>query len=384
MRKDIIFFISLLLCVGCSSGSNYEKQFSKILDYEACKGCFTDEQFDEVFGIIEGDSRTFEHDFSYVDHMRIIESNDGNVRAYIMENQGFGGNPTWGFYTAALIQYRIGDSVYTYRMPDANSVIEKILRLSDKQYLFISYNGTISYRGQYDYNRAVVYHLDESGAYQLADVFEKDDYYDDEIEVYWNGKVCPDDESELISTEGYDEDNIEDKLYYGIFFNKFDGTLYVANTKVFEENQYGKLMVLDGTFRCYCWTGDTFRDVTIMKPYEVKNKDYYIRIEQRKDGSCTYKCWNGGIRSGEPNLTIYGGTRERLHELGFMNYDEWISLDEYQPLGERYTFTNNGYVYQYMTGWDKGHMYEDLNVYNPNGTLIYSKDFDIVSQNENK
>ncbi len=28
-----------------------------------------------------------------------------------------------------------------------------------------------------------------------------------------------------------------------------------------------------------------------------------------------------------------------------------------------------------MTGWSKGHMYEDLDVYNPNGDLIYSKNF---------
>lgn len=133
---------------------------------------------------------------------------------------------------------------------------------------------------------------------------------------------------------------------------------------------------MDGTYRQYCWNGEKFRDISMMNPYEVKNKDYYIRIEQNKDGSCTYKCWNGGIKSGKPNITIGGGTREFWHELGFMDYDRWILMDEYPVLGERFTFTNNGYVYQYMTGWYKGHMYEDLDVYNPSGDLIYSKEFE--------
>ena len=372
----LIVLALLMLFAGCSGSPNYEKQFSKILDYEACHGCFTDEQFDKVFVIIESDSRTFEYDFMCqntldeytqcnVGHMRFVESSDKMVRAYILESQGFQGNPSHGFDTRTLVQYRVGDNIYTYRMPDTYSVIEQIVKLDDNQYLFLAYYGSMA-QGEHNNHQARVYRLDESGIYQNHRAFEKNNHLDNEIEVYWEGRINPVDDSDL----NFDED----ELYFGIFYNEYDGTMYVANTKIIEDD-YSKLEVLDGTFRRYSWDGDRFRDVTIMNPYEVKNKDYYIRIEQNKDGSCTYKCWNGGIKSGKPSLTIYGGTRELWYELGFMNYDEWISLDAYQPLGERYTFTNNGYVYQYMTGWYKGHMYEDLEVYNPKGNIVYSNEF---------
>ena len=376
IRGVLIILASLMLFAGCSGSPNYEKQFSKILDDEACHGCFTDEQFEKIFEIIESDSRTFEYDFMCkntldeytqcnVSYMRFVESSDKMVRAYILESQGFQGNPSHGFDTRTLVQFRVGDNIYTYRMPDTYSVIERIVKLDDNQYLFLAYYGNMA-QGQHNNHQARVYQLYESGIYQNHRAFEKNNHLDNEIEVYWEGRINPVDDSDL----NFDED----ELYFGIFYNEYDGTMYVANTKIIEDD-YSKLEVLDGTFRRYSWDGDRFRDVTIMNPYEVKNKDYYIRIEQNKDGSCTYKCWNGGIKSGKPSLTIYGGTRELWYELGFMNYDEWISLDAYQPLGERYTFTNNGYVYQYMTGWYKGHMYEDLEVYNPKGNIVYSNEF---------
>ena len=390
MRTAILFFISLLVFVGCTINPKYENQINKILDWEANNGCFTDEQFDEVFRIMEREPRTFDYDFLYhnipdedarcrVDYMRFVESSDKVVRAYILESHGFGGNPSLGFDTRTLIQYRIGKTVYTYRMPDNYSIIEKIAKVDDGQYLFIAFYGCIA-QGEHNNHQARVYRLDESGVYQKNRAFEKNNHLEDEIEVYWEGKISPDDDSDLMSTECFDDEDYDNELYFGIFYNDYDGTLYVAKTRIIEDD-YSELEVLDGTYRRYAWSGERFRDVTIMAPYEVKNKDYYIRIEQNKDGCCTYKCWNGGIKSGKPNLTIGGGTREFWHELGFMNYDRWISMDAYPVLGERFTFTNNGYVYQYMTGWYKGHLYEDLNVYNPNGILIYSKVFDVVSQN---
>lgn len=369
----IIVLALLILFAGCSGSSKYERQLNKILDWEANNGCFTDEQFDKVFKTIEGDPKTLEYDFSDVIYLKVIETNDGNVRAYILESHGFGGNPSLGFDTRTLIQYRIGNNIYTYRMPDTYSVLEKIAKVDNDQYLFIAFYGSIA-QGEHNNHQARVYRLDESGIYQKSRAFEKKDHLEDEIEVYWEGKISTKDDSDLMSTECFDEDDYEDNLYFGLFYNDYSRTLYVANTRIYEGDN-SELEVLDGTFRQYYWDGESFRDVSIMEPYEVKNKDYYIRIEQNKDGSCTYKCWNGGIKSGKPSLTIYGGTRERWYELGFMNYDEWISLDAYQPLGERYTFTNNGYVYQYMTGWYKGHMYEDLEVYNPKGNIVYSNEF---------
>lgn len=123
-----------------------------------------------------------------------------------------------------------------------------------------------------------------------------------------------------------------------------------------------------------------FKDDIIISPYEVRNEDLYIRIEQNKDGTCKYNCWNGGVKSGIPNLMIRNGHREIWHEIGFLDYNKWISFDESSPLGERYTFTNNGYNYLYETGWRKGETLERLIVYAPNGDVVYSNDLDTVNQ----
>lgn len=385
----LIIFFTLIFFTNCSVSTKYEEQINKILDYDKSHGEFSDEQFDKVFEIIEKNPQTFEYDFSVSDksygfysskvkYMNFVESNDQQVRAYILERHGFGGNPSLGSDTRTLIQYRIGNNIYTYHMPDTYSVIEKIAKVDDDQYLFIAFYGSIA-QGDHNNHQARVYQFDESGVYQKCRAFEKNNHLEDEIEVYWEGKISEEDNSDLMSTECFDDEDYENALYFGIFYNDYTKTLYVANTKIYED-EYSELEVLDGTFKQYCWDRERFRDVSIMKPYEVKNKDYYIRIEQKKDGTCTYKCWNGGVKSGIPDLIIQNGHREMWHELGFLDYNEWISLDEYTPLGERYTFTNNGYSYLYETGWRKGEALERLIVYAPNGYVVYSNDFDTVNQ----
>ena len=161
----IIVLALLILFAGCSGSSKYERQLNKILDWEANNGCFTDEQFDKVFKTIEGDPKTLEYDFSDVIYLKVIETNDGNVRAYILESHGFGGNPSLGFDTRTLIQYRIGNNIYTYRMPDTYSVLEKIAKVDNDQYLFIAFYGSIA-QGEHNNHQARVYRLDESGIYQ--------------------------------------------------------------------------------------------------------------------------------------------------------------------------------------------------------------------------
>ena len=373
----LIIFFTIVFFTNCSVSTKYEEQISNILDYDKSYGEFSDEQFDKVFEIIERNPQTFEYDFSVPDksygfysskvpYMNLVESNDQQVRAYILERHGFGGNPSLGLETSTLLQYRIDKKVYTYRMTDTYSVIERIAKLTDNKYLFIAFYGHIT-NGDHNHNQARVYKLDENGAHLLTNVFERYGKFTDEIEVYWEDGVINDNNE-------YVYEDIDEELLFGITYNYMDKNLYVANTN---KNKYE---LLDGTFNRYCWNGKMFKDVTIMSPYEIRNKDFYIRIEQNKDGTCTYKCWNGGIKSGVPNLTIRNGRRELWDELGFQDYNKWISFDEYTPLGERYTFTNNGYSYLYETGWRKGETLERLIVYAPNGDVVYSNDFDTVNQ----
>ena len=139
-------------------------------------------------------------------------------------------------------------------------------------------------------------------------------------------------------------------------------------------------VTLTGRYRRFGWQNGVFKNVTLMEPFEVKNDKYYIRIEQNRDGSCIYRCWNGGVKQGKPDLTIRNGLRQLWSEEGLVDYDKWISLDEYTPLGEKYTFKNKGYEYVYLSGWSKGRTYEDLKVYSPAGEMIYSGSFIPVSQ----
>lgn len=387
-RVNLIFlFFIPILFTNCSVSTKYEEQINEILDWEKSNGEFSDEQFDKVFKIIEKNPQTFEYDFSISDdsstdtpffspqeskasYMKCVVSDDQQVRAYILERHGFGGNLSWGFETSTLVQYQIDGEIYTCRLTNSYSIIEEIAKLSDNKYIFIAFSGVVT-QGEQNHNCAEVYELDKNGIHLLTNVFEEDGKVANDIEVYWDSGVSIEDKvTDEETTQNPNEDDADEEFNWGIQYNWIDKNLYVANTK-----NVGNYTLLDGTFRRYRWNGKIFKDVTIMSPYEVKNEDFYIRIEQNIDGTCTYKCWNGGHKSGTPNLTIRNGRRELWDEVGFCNYNEWISLDAHTPLGERYTFTNNGYTYQYETGWWKGHQYEDLNVFNSKGHLIYSREF---------
>lgn len=387
----LIIFLTLIFFTNCSVSTKYEEQINKILDGDKSYGEFSDEQFDKVFEIIEKNPQTFEYNFSIPDessgftffsphgskvsYMNFVESNDQQVRAYILERHGFGGNPSWGFETSTLIQYQIGGKIYTYRMTDTNSIIEEIAKLTDNKYIFIAFYGHIA-QGEHNHNQARIYKFDENGVHLLPNVFEKKGKFVDEIEVYWESGVYIQEEfTDYEISKDPDEEDTDEYMNWGILYNWQDQNLYVANTREIDNHK-----LLDRTYKRYLWDGKMFKDDTIMSPYEVRNEDFYIRIEQNKDGTCTYKCWNGGIKSGVPNLMIRNGHREMWHELGFVDYNKWVSFDESSPLGERYTFTNNGYTYLYETGWRKGETLERLIVYAPNGDVVYSNDFDTVNQ----
>lgn len=48
------------------------------------------------------------------------------------------------------------------------------------------------------------------------------------------------------------------------------------------------------------------------------------------------------------------------------------------PLGEKYTFFNKGYRYEYYHGWSRGGQLEVLYVYDADETLVYSGFFEPV------
>lgn len=357
--------------MGCSKNLSYEAQISNILVYEDGKSEYSNEQCDKAFKLIEDNPETLDYDFSDEVPMAVITSDDGKVRAYVIEKQNFGGYPSVGVETSTLIQYKAGNDIYTTRLDEDFPIVKSIAHLSDNLYLVIDRWGFIA-ECEHNHNRARVFEIDESEFKICSDIFRDDERNVDEIEIHWNDGDYSDD-----STPNYYElqedliDEVNTDFDLGILYNGYLKDLYIPNT-VFTPRQYE---VMDGTFRCFGWNGKYFIDYTLMPPLEIMNKDYFIRIEQNLDGSCTYRCWNGGKKIGKPSLTIRNGRRQVWGVECICDYNKWISLDESSPLGEQYTFENNGYIYQYMTGWFRGHTYNDLEVYNSKDDLIYSGQF---------
>ncbi|MGM9762884.1 MAG: hypothetical protein ACI3ZQ_02545 [Candidatus Cryptobacteroides sp.] len=359
----IVYTLSIL--TGCSRQARDIDKINTLLNREnTIDGVYSDEQFEKVFKLIEDNPKTLDYDFSEADNIEVTTSDDGNIRAYILERYGFGGNPSLGFETATLIQYRICGQIHTARFPETNCIITDMTHLSGDKYLFITFRGSVA-QGEHNHNNARVYTIDAGGLTQNTKVFKTDGRLEDEVEVYWETFI-----------EDLDYNAAETVSGKGILFNQADKTLYVSEPEIDSDS----FVTLTERYRRFGWKNGVFKDVTLMEPFEVKNDKYYIRIEQNRDGSCIYRCWNGGVKQGKPDLTIRNGLRQFCTEESLVDYDKWISLDESTPLGEKYTFKNKGYEYVYLSGWSKGRTYEDLKVYSPAGEMIYSGSFIPVSQ----
>lgn len=369
INKFLIILTVLALLSSCSDKINFETKINEILDWESCNGEFKEEQFDKVFQLIEENPSSLDYDLSGIAYMKVITSDDGNVRAYVLEKSGFGGNPSNGFSTATLMQYKVDGSVNTFRLEEDYSIIDKIHKLDDYNYLVLDSWGIIA-QGCHNDSRARVFRINSLGINQVKDVFEFDYELNDEIIVYWEEGASEEDSIYNALSESYDVENFNDLI---IHFCK--GEINVANTQLSSDTY----QIIDGTYNRYKWDGECFKDDTLMSPLEMKNSDYYIRIEQEQDGSCTYRCWNGGEKIGKPALIIRNGKRIVWDEVDYYDYNKCIEFDDSTPLlGEEYRFENNGYEYRYSSGWRKGRTYEDLYVYSPNGDIIYSKKFNKV------
>lgn len=363
--------ISCLILIGCSKNLSYEDHISNILVYEDGMGEYTNEQFEKVFKLIEENPNTIDYEFPEINGLKIVTSDDENIRAYVVERCGFGGNPVHGFDTSILIQYRSNNEIHYYRIPEDGTIITEIAHLDSLNYLIISFSGIIA-QGEHYNSEASVYQFTDEGPKQVPEIFENGVRKVNSIEISWDGIACSSDK--MVLSKIADEYYYDEFMNNGIIYNPLDEILYIPNMIGTSENYN----VLDGTVNRYKWNGSKFVDVTIIEPYEIRNEDYYIRIEQMSNGDCVYKCWNGYNKVGKPNLTIHNGKREIWDELNYYDYNKWVSFDAYQPLVEVYTFMNNGYTYKYLTGWKRGQSYENLEIYDPKERLIYSGRFEKV------
>ena len=360
--KFFWLFIVLFLA-SCRPNINRQEQsfiqeLNDMLDWPE-GGTYSDEVMQSVFDFIKANPQSLEYVFEEeFPHIRIAISNDGNVRAYSLERYGFVGNPSLGFECKTMLQYRSGETVFCDEVEDFNGYISQILHVdSNKFYLLEDYQGSI-HQGTYENFTFYVYKIENNKLSKVKGAFLSREGVSDNIALSWDdlgGQFAVD----------------EDKEYSAFIYNKFRKELYVLKGIPLAGESLKYLQ--------YCWNKWRFELKKDDEPAEYRNDKYFIRIEQQGEDFWTYKCWNGGQKQGKPDLVIEKGTKEYwLYDNTLISHDEWWTDDESSPLGEKYTFFNNGYRYEYYHGWSRGEQLEELFVYDADETLVYSGDFEPV------
>lgn len=374
MRLFNILAISLIFSVicGCSKSNHYVELINQIIAERDGGGEFSDSQIERIFKVIEENPQTLDCDLSFVDPINITTSDDGNVRSYSIERCGFGGNPSAGYEIFNLIQYRIGNTVKVATFHDDFAVIKSITHLENNKYLVID-EIAISHQSSYVTMTAKVIVLKPQGVTIDRKAFIDGNETSAELTVSWEEDDMEGDYIADGMRANLDEnEDLSDRMLY---YNEFTEELFV-NTTMLTINGHSHVAT---TYDRYKWENGAFHNITIAKPFEAYNEDYYIRIDQLPDGSCVYRCWNGGKKIGSPNLTIRGGQRAIDYGYSLCIYNEWTSYRDVTPTyGEEYIFENNGYSYRFYDGRDGGHDGSRLTIHSPDGRYLYEKTFEII------
>ena len=360
-KKFVLLLITLSL-VSC--GRRMEHYFIQELSQMLTRsedGVYSDEVMNSVFDFITNNPQSLEFEFNEeIPCAHIVTSNDGNVRAYNLERSGFCGNPSLGLDCKTLIQYKSGMTVHCKVIDDFNGCITHIHHIdSSKYYLLEDWQESIN-QGMRGVATIYVFKIENNKLHSVKNAFVNNDKVFDILECPW------DDLGGHIDLDFEKEDSL-------FIYNVFQKELFVVKEFPVEDKPL--------KYRQYCWNGACFELRKYDEPLEFYNERFFIRIEQNSENAWTYKCWNGGKKKGEPNLIIKSGTKQYwLYEHNLISYDEWVTDDESTPLGEKYTFFNNGYQYEFYHGWSRGGQLENLYVSDPNENEIYSGCFSPVIQ----
>lgn len=362
--KTVCLSMALILVSCACDKSRQERTFTEELNKMLAwpeGGSYSDEAMQSVFDFIKEKPQSLEYGFEEkLSHIRIATSEDGNVRAYSVERCGFEGNPSLGFECKTLLQYRSNGKVFCEEIENFNGYITRICHIdSDKYYLLEDFQGSM-HQGTCETYNFYVYEIENNELRKVKGAFASKDSVSDNLELSWD-----DQGGSLTFNEG-----INDSVF---IYSRLRKELYVLKGMPLIDNPL--------KYRQYNWNKRRFELQKYDEPVEFCNDKYFIRIEQQSEDDWTYKCWNGGVKEGSPDLVIKNGTKQIWsYSNTLISHDEWRTDDESSPLGEKYIFFNNGYRYECYHGWRNGMQHEELFVYDPEENLIYSGDFRWVSQ----
>ena len=357
---------------GCSNTT--ERQFTEHLRVllENSEKPYSDDVIDKVFDIIKSCPASLNYDLEYwngwntYNNMHIETSDDGMVRTYSIERNGFGGNSSNVQESRTLIQTQLRDSVLCNELSDCYNVPCSIIKIADSQqyYLFEFIGGS----ARFSTETLSVYSISDEYPQWVNNAFlQNHDSSVDNITFGWEDSGVDGEGNTMESVRLCETFDVKGESLY----NKRLQVLYVPNVVRFGAGYH----ILDGTYSVYKWNIFHFEQSIPCARIEAVNNEYRISIEQMEDGECIYRCWNGSIKKGVPDLTIDNGTMQYIdYEGNLVDYDKWVSNDDSQPNGEKYIFVNNGYRYEYFSLA----MEECLYVYDPAGNTIYAKTFERI------
>lgn len=175
-RNICIWLFVTLSFISCGQNNNQREQtfvqeLNKMLAWPEA-GVYSDEVMDSVFDFIIRNPQSLEYEFKEdIPYVKIVTSGDGNMRAYSLERNGFGGNPSLGFSCRTLLQYRSRESVFCQEAKDFNGFITHIHHIdSNKFYLLKDWQGCIS-QGVHEHNTLYVYEIDNNTLHKVQGAF---------------------------------------------------------------------------------------------------------------------------------------------------------------------------------------------------------------------
>lgn len=357
----IVWLLIVLFVASCGSNINQREQsFTQKLNEMLAwpeGGTYSDEVMQSVFDLIKKTPQSLEYKFEgELPHIHIATSNDGNLRAYSLERSGFEGNPSSGFECKILLQYRSGKKVFCEEVKGFNGYITEIYHVdSNKFYLLEDFQGRLA-QGTHEFYSFSVYKIENKKLRKVKGAFVNRNTIFDNLEFSW------DDNGGRLEIDFEKEDS-------AFIYNSFQKKLFAIKGMPLADELL--------KYRQYSWNNGRFELEKYDEPIEFRNEKYFIRIEQQDEDHWTYKCWENGQKQGEPDLVIEKGIKEYWTCGGsLLFHDEWVTDDESTPLGDKYTFSNKGYRYEFYHGWSKGAQLETLYVYDSKERLVYSGDFE--------